>query len=303
MRPREIRLALAILAVAAGIVLTVADAPAASSSFAVGPQYDTTHVYVAPEEFDRFVESLIATFGGTKSQAGVINITPTPSETMWQAVFTPVGTFSVFGFKTPIPYPFGIERTGYLVSDFDAAIDSAKANQADIVVAPFPDPIGRDAIIAWPGDVYMQLYWHKTTPNYAKLQTVPENRVYVSPDRADAFVRDFTAFADAKVVSDDQKAPGIEVGRPNDGFRRVEIDSLFGKVAVLVTDGHLPFPCGRETTGYDVDDLSDTLTKARAVGASVVMEPYHAGSRRVAMVQFPGGYIAEIHSHEDGRPR
>jgi hypothetical protein len=89
----------------------------------------------------------------------VINITPTPSETMWQAVFTPVGTFSVFGFKTPIPYPFGIERTGYLVSDFDAAIDSAKANHADIVVTPFPDPIGRDAIIAWPGGVYMQLYW------------------------------------------------------------------------------------------------------------------------------------------------
>jgi hypothetical protein len=151
MRPGEIRLALAILAVAAGIPLTVADAPAASSSFAVGPQYDTTHVYVAPEELDRFVESLIATFGGTKSQAGVINITPTPSETMWQAVFTPVGTFSVFGFKTPIPYPFGIERTGYLVSDFDAAIKSATSNHAEIVVAPFQDPIGRDAIIAWPG--------------------------------------------------------------------------------------------------------------------------------------------------------
>jgi hypothetical protein len=136
-------------------------------------------------------------------------------------------------------------------------------------------------------------------PHYANLQTVPENRVYVSPDRADAFVSDFTAFANAKVVSDDQKALGIEVGRPNDGLRRVEIDSVFGKVAVLVTDGHLPFPCGRETTGYDVDDLSDTLTKARAAGASVVMEPYHAGSRGVAMVQFPGGYIAEIHSHED----
>jgi hypothetical protein len=149
MRPGEIRLALAILAVAAGIPLTVADAPAASSSFAVGPQYDTTHVYVAPEELDRFVESLIATFGGTKSQAGVINITPTPSETMWQAVFTPVGTFSVFGFKTPIPYPFGIERTGYLVSDFDAAIDSAKANQADIVVAPLKEAVPNLSRVAY----------------------------------------------------------------------------------------------------------------------------------------------------------
>ena len=37
----------------------------------------------------------------------------------------------------------------------------------------------------------MQLYWHRTLPNYASLQTVPENRVYISPDRADDFVRDF----------------------------------------------------------------------------------------------------------------
>ncbi|MGB5183779.1 MAG: glyoxalase, partial [Xanthobacteraceae bacterium] len=109
------RLVYAILAVTAGIVFAITDAPAAGLSLAVGPQYDTTHVYVAPEEFDRFSDALVATFGGTKSQAAVINITPTPSETMWQAVFTPVGTFSVFGFKTPIPYPFGIERTGYLV--------------------------------------------------------------------------------------------------------------------------------------------------------------------------------------------
>src|SRR5260370_2285813 len=225
MRLTNICVALAILAVAAGIMLTVTNAHAASPSLAVGPQYDPTHVYVAPEEFDRFSDALVATFGGTKSQAAVINITPTPSETMWQAVFTPAGTFSVFGFRTPIPYPFGIERTGYLVSDFDAAIDSAKANHADIVVAPFPDPIGRDAIIVWPGGVYMQLYWHRTPTKYASLQTVPENRVYKSPDRANDFVRDFGAFAQAKVVSDDPKAAGIEIGRPNDVYRRVRMDS------------------------------------------------------------------------------
>ena len=286
----------AILAVAAGIVLAVKDAPAATPSLAVGPQYDSTHVYVTPEDLDRFTTSLVATFGGAKTQSAVFTVTPTPSETTFEFVLTPVGTFSVFGFKTPIPYPFGIERTGYLVSDFDAAIDSAKANHADIVVAPFQDPIGRDAIIAWPGGVYMQLYWHTTVPNYAKLQTVPENRVYVSPERADAFVRDFTAFADGKVVSDDQKAPGIEIGKPNDVYRRVGIDSTFGKVAVLVTDGHLPYPYGRETTGYDVDDLSDTLTKAKAAGASVLVEPYSVVGRRASMVQFPGGFIAEIHS-------
>ena len=286
----------AIVAVAAGIVFTMTDAAAASLSLAVGPQYDTTHVYVAPEEFERFSDALVATFGGTKSQAAVINITPTPSETMWQAVFTPVGTFSVFGFKTPIPYPFGIERTGYLVSDFDAAINSAKANHADIVVAPFPDPIGRDAIIAWPGGVYMQLYWHRTPSNYASLQTVPENRVYISPDRADDFVRDFGAFAQAKVISDDHKAPGIEIGRPNDVYRRARMDSPFGKITVLTTDGHLPYPYGREITGYEVDDLSNTLMKAKAAGASVVIEPYSVAGRRAAMVRFPGGFIAEVHS-------
>jgi predicted enzyme related to lactoylglutathione lyase len=298
MRATRICVALAILAVVAGMVLAVNE-NASAATLGVGPQYDTTHVYVAPEEFDHFTESLIATFGGTKTAGSVVNITPTASETMWRAVFTPVGAFSVFGFKTPIPYPFGMERTGYLVSDFDAAIDSAKANHADIVVAPFRDPIGRDAIIAWPGGVYMQLYWHTTAPNYAKLRTVPENRVYVSPERADDFVRNFVAFADAKVISDEQNAPGIEIGRPNDTYHRLRIDSLFGKVTVLVTDGHLPYPYGRETIGYEVDDLSDTLTKAKAADASALVEPYSVAGRRAAVVQFPGGYIAEIHSTED----
>jgi hypothetical protein len=299
MRPTEICAALVIAAVTAGIVLTVTDAPAASPSLAVGPQYETTHVYVAPEELDRFSNALVATFGGTKSPTAMISITPAPSETMWQAVFTPAGTFSVFGFKTPIPYPFGIERTGYLVSDFDAAIDSAKVNHADIVVAPFSDPIGRDAIIAWPGGVYMQLYWHRAPPNQASLQTVPENRVYISPDRADDFVRDFGAFAQARVVSDDRNAPGIGIGKPNEGYRRVTMDSLFGKVAVLATDGHLPYPYGREIMGYDVDDLSDTLAKAKTAGASVVIEPYSVSRRRAAMVEFPGGFMAEIHSDKN----
>src|SRR5438128_8594897 len=90
-------------------------------SVAVGPQYDTTHVYVSPEDFDRFVASLLTTFGGTTTKQGVFTVTPTPSSTMSQLVLTPVGTVSVFGFKTPVPYPFGAERTGYLVTDLDEA--------------------------------------------------------------------------------------------------------------------------------------------------------------------------------------
>lgn len=268
----------------------------AASAVAVGPQYDTTHVYVPPEEFDRCVASLIATFGGAASKKGVATITPTPSSTLWQAVRTPVGALSVFGFETPIPYPFGAERTGYLVTDLDAAIAAARASGADVIVAPFSDAIGRDAIIQWPGGVTMQLYWHKVAPNAPPLATIPEARVYLSPDSAAAFIRDFTAFAQGKVTDDDPKAPGIEIGRPGETYRRVRIESTFGKMVVLVTDGHLPFPYGRELTGYEVADLDVTLAKAQASGAIVFIQPYTLGGRRSAIVQFPGGYIAEIHA-------
>jgi len=271
--------------------------PASSSpAVAVGPQYDTTHVYVAAEDFDRFVTSFVATFGGSTSKQGVFTVTPTPSSTMSQLVLTPVGTVSVFGFKTPIPYPFGSERTGYLVTDLDTAVRAARASGADVIVAPFNDPIGRDAIVQWPGGVNMQLYWHTTAPNYAKLQSIPENRVYVSPDRADGFIRSFVAFSGGTVTGDDAKAPGVEIGRPSDTYRRVRIVSTFGNVAVLVTDGHLPYPYGRELTGYETPDLDATLTKAKSGGARVLVEPYSADDRRSAFVQFPGGYIAEIHA-------
>src|SRR5207302_10982324 len=139
-----------------------------------------------------------------------------PRETLSQLVLTAVGTISVFGFETPIPYPFGGERTGYLVTDMDSAIRAAHATDADILVSPFKDPIGLDAIIQWPGGVNTQLYWHTTAPSYAPLQTVPENRVYVSPDRADAFVRSFLAFSHGTVVSDDAQAPGVEIGTPSE---------------------------------------------------------------------------------------
>jgi predicted enzyme related to lactoylglutathione lyase len=215
---------------------------------------------------------------------------------MSQLVLTPVGTVSAFGFKTPIPYPFGLERTGYLVTDMDEAIRAAKATGADVLVAPFNDPIGRDAIIQWPGGVNTQLYWHITAPSYATLQTIPENRVYMSPDRVDAFVRSFLAFSHGTVVSDDARAPGVEIGRPAETYRRVRIESKFGKLTALVTDGHLPYPYGREITGYEVTNLADTLAKAKSAGVKILVSPYQTEERDAAVVQFPGGYIAEIHS-------
>jgi predicted enzyme related to lactoylglutathione lyase len=265
-------------------------------SVAVGPQYDTTHVYVAPEDFDRFVASLLATFGGTTTKQGVFTVTPTQSSTMSQLVLTPVGSVSVFGFKTSIPYPFGLERTGYLVTNMDEAIRAAKATGADVLVAPFNDPIGRDAIIQWPGGVNTQLYWHTTAPSYTQLQTIPENRVYVSPDRVDAFMRSFLAFSHGSVVSDEARAPGIEIGRPAETYRRVRIESKFGKLTALVTDGHLPYPYGWEVTGYEVTNLAESLAKAKAAGVDVLVPQYKTDERDAVVVKFPGGYIAEIHS-------
>ncbi len=278
----------------------VAHTSTAKPGVAVAPQYDTTHVYVAPEDFDRFVAGLIATFGGTTSKQGVFTVTPTPSSTMSQLVLTPVGTVSVFGFKTPVPYPFGAERTGYLVTNLDTAIKAARAAGADLIVTPFNDPIGRDAIIQWPGGVNTQLYWHTVAPSYKPLQTIPENRVYVSPDRVAAFLRSFLAFSHGKVLSDNPHAPGVEIGRQGESYRRIRIQSTFGKVTVLVTDGHLPYPYGHETTGYEVPNLAATLDRATVAGAEILVPLYTAGDRQAALVQFPGGYIAEIHSLAGG---
>jgi predicted enzyme related to lactoylglutathione lyase len=268
----------------------------ATPTVAVGPQYDTTHVYVAPADVDGFVASFLATFGGQSSKQVVATVTPTPSSTTSQLLQTPVGTVSLFGFKTPIPFPFGAERTGYLVTDMDVAIKAARAAGADVLVEPFPDPIGRDAVIQWPGGVNTQIYWHTTPPSYAPFRAVPENRVYISPQRSAAFVKSYLGFSHGKVVSDEPKAPGVELGRAGDTYRRIRIESTFGKLTAFVTDGHLPYPYGRELTGYEVTNLNETLAKAKNAGATVLVEPYQSGDRGSAMVLFPGGYIAEIHS-------
>ncbi len=296
MYSRLLAFALGFSAVGASSLPAFAKESPATPMVAVGAQYDTTHVYVAPADVDRFVESFLATFGGQSTRQGIATVTPTPSSTSTQLLQTPVGTVSLFGFRTPIPHPFGSERTGYLVTDIDVAVKAARAAGADVIVQTFPDPIGRDVVIQWPGGVNMQLYWHTTPPNYAPFQTIPENRVYVSPDRADAFVKSFLAFSHGKVVSDEAKAPGVEIGRSGDSFRRIRIESTFGKMTVFVTDGHLPYPYGHEMTGYEVASLADTLAKAKAHGAKVLVEPYTSEGRESTLVEFPGGYVAEIHA-------
>jgi hypothetical protein len=269
---------------------------AADAGVAVGAQYDSTHVYVTPGDLDAFVKSVNATFGGQASKLSVTNVLPVPSSTEFQYVWTPVGTLSVFAFQTPIPFPFGEERTGYLVTDMDQAIRETRAAGAEVIVQPFKDPIGRDAVIQWPGGVKMQLYWHCTAPNYAPLKSIPDNRIYVSREVADNFVVAFLRFARGEAVADDAHADAGEIGRAGETYRRIRINSKFGNMRVMVTDGHLPYPFGREITGYEVREFAATLAKAKAARVKILSTPYATDDGRMsAIVEFPGGYIAEIH--------
>jgi predicted enzyme related to lactoylglutathione lyase len=271
-------------------------APARDAGVAVGPQYDTTHVYVAPADFDGFVNSFVATFGGKPSKRTVGNVLPVAGRTEMQYILTPVGALSLFAYQTPVPFPFGQERTGYLVSDMDQAIKAARATGAEVIVEPFKDPIGIDAVIQWPGGVKMQLYWHFAPSTNPPFETVPDNRVYLSRDQADNFVSCFVRFSHGKVVADDRHADAGELGRAGETYRSIRITSLFGNMQVLVTDGHLPYPFGHETTGYQVQDLGATLEKAKAAGVKILSAAYTAHDQTTAIVEFPGGYIAEIHS-------
>jgi hypothetical protein len=274
-----------------------ADAPPHPiADVAVGPQYDSTHVYVAPADLDVFVASFIATFDGHASKPIVSTVTPTPSSTQFQYIMSPVGTLSTFAYTTPVPYPFGLERTGYLVTNMDQALASARAAGASIIVVPFKDPIGMDAVVEWPGGVKMQFYWHFVAPSYEPLQSVPENRVYVSADRIDNFTHAFVRFSRGRVTSDEWHADGAELGKSGQTFRRITIESKFGKMRVMATDGQLPYPFGYEISGYEVGDLQETLSKAVAHGVTVIVSPVQLADRRTAMVRFPGGFVAEIHS-------
>lgn len=72
-----------------------ASAPRSTAQIAVGPQYDTTHVYIAPDQVDAFVKSFLGTFGGKSTKQVVVNVLPEPSSTTSQLLQTPVGTVSV----------------------------------------------------------------------------------------------------------------------------------------------------------------------------------------------------------------
>nr|WP_235523039.1 glyoxalase [Novosphingobium sp. Leaf2] len=283
------------MATAAPATAQAGQAAQTTPDYSVGPQYDTTHVYVPQQQYDAFMQSFVATFGGKLSPQGQFQVTPTPSKTKSQLALTPAGTVSGFGFLTPIPYPFGHERTGYLVSDMDAAVAAARKHGAVRLITTFPDPIGRDVVVQWPGGVNMQFYWHTSKPSYPALQTVPENRVYLTSDAASAFLKSWSGYAHAKVL-DDRTRDGADIGEPGKTYRRVLLRSGYGDMHVIVSDGQVPWPYGHELTGYTVANLAQTLEKAKAAGVETLVAAHTAGDRQSAMVRFPGGYIAEIHA-------
>ncbi len=287
------------LTAAAAIALS---AYAATPSVAVGPQYDSTHAYVAPRGFRPFRRESSSHVWRNRLQARRFHGHANPQQ------HDVANRIDSGGHRLRIRLQdadsLSVRRRTHRLSRHESGRREStplRAAGADVLVSPFNDPIGRDAIIQWPGGVNMQLYWHTTAPSYAPLQTIPENRVYVSADKANAFTRGFLAFSHGKTVSDDARAPGIEIGRPDDTYRRIRIESAFGKITVLVTDGHLPYPYGRETTGYEVTNLGETLAKAKAAGVQILVGPYAADRRDAAVVQFPGGYIAEIHAVASGK--
>lgn len=178
----------------------------------------------------------------------------------------------------------------------DAAVSAALRAGADVLVAPVPGPIGRDGrhLVAWRCQ-HPALLAYEDARLFAARHS-PDIRVYVSPESIEAFVASYLAFSGGRVVSDRSDAAGTEIGRPDQTFRRIRLESEFGRTVVWATDGHLPYPYGRETTGYEVADLDATLDRARSAGVEILVEPVRSERRASAMVEFPGGYIAEIHA-------
>jgi hypothetical protein len=95
---------------------------------------------------------------------------------------------------------------------------------------------------------------------------VPDNRVYVPGDSLSAFLKSYLAFTRGCVTLDDPHA-----------------------------DGDYNYPFGNEVSGIAVPNLTTTLAKAQANGATVLWGPYAGQGGASAMVRFPGGFITEIH--------
>jgi hypothetical protein len=56
-----------------------------------------------------------------------------------------------------------------------------------------------------------------------------------------------------------------------------------------VTDGHLPYPYGRETTGYEVTNLNDTVAKAKRSVPTYWQNPTRRMTELQCSSNFPEG--------------
>jgi len=71
-------------------------------------------------------------------------------------------------------------------------------------------------------------------------------------------------------------------------YRRVRIESKFGKLtaSLLTVIFHI---LRAEMTGYEVTNLAETLTKAKAAAANVLVPQFKTDERDAAVVRFPEG--------------
>lgn len=296
---RRLRLLIPLLIVASSVACAgPGPAPAANPSpapRAYGVQYDATHVYVEHGKLNQFIQSWEATFGGTHNPPSAFGITPTPSKAMASIIKSPVGLLAAYDYQTPIPFPFGSEQTGFGVRGLDSAVTAARAAGATAPVAPWTGPVGREAVVRFPGGFSSQLWEQFDMSGFPPLVTQPEFRVYLSADTVDAFLRSYLQFTGGKVLSDVTNADGGEIGAPGTTYHRIRITTPYGNTVVLANDGDWNYPYGRDTTGYTVPDLNATIAKAKANGATVLSGPYAGHDRNSVIMQFPGGYIAELH--------
>ncbi|QNT78316.1 glyoxalase [Entomobacter blattae] len=257
-----------------------------------GQQNGFPHVYLKKGTLDAFTKSFVSTFGGTIQEGGTVQITPTKSSVQLAFIFSPVGSLSVFDFATALPAPFGQERTGFMVSDLQQALLTARQLGAKALIETFGDAIGNDAVIIWPNGVQMQLFQFFKPSQYAPLQTVPENRLYIPLEGADEFIRQFSIFSGSALI-EDAIMPAGQNPISDGAVRNVLLVSStsFGNTRIFITNGHLNYPFGRETFGYKTENLWDTLTKAVKAGA----DPLYSNNTDSTILQFPGGYIAELH--------
>lgn len=262
---------------------------------AYGVEYDASHVYVQHGKLNAFIKSWEATFGGTNNPPTVFGITPTPSKALASIIHSPVGLLAAYDYQTPVPYPFGTEQTGFAVHGIDGAAQAARRTGATVPVAPWTGPVGREAVVRFPGGFSSQIWAQFDMSGFPPLATQPEFRVYLSADTVGAFLASYLRFTDGRIVSDTPAADGAELGAPGTTYHRIRIRTQFGNTVVLAGQGYWNYPYGRDTTGYTVSDVAATVAKATANGATVLAGPYHGADRTSAMLQFPGGYIAEIH--------